>query len=64
MSDERRVNLADPDYEPTDDDLTRLAREAFADVVPRHLAALQRLREAITLERARLLLERASRAVG
>ena len=28
----KRANFADPDYEPTDEDLRELSREAFADV--------------------------------
>lgn len=31
----RAINLADPDFEPTDEELQRLAHEAFADVAKR-----------------------------
>ena len=41
------INLADPAVEPTDEDLCRLSREAFADVAVRHRETLVRLRERV-----------------
>ena len=40
-------NLADPDYEPTDEDLQALVSEAFRDVPERNARLLARLREHI-----------------
>lgn len=45
-------NFADPDFEPTDEDLRALSREAFADVGARHREALERLRGEIAALRA------------
>lgn len=61
MADARKVNLADPDYEPTDEDLQRLAHEAFEDVPRRRAAALERLHARIAEDRRRLEGERAAR---
>lgn len=61
MADEPKVNLADPDYEPTDEDLQRLAHEAFEDVPRRRVAVLQRLHAQIAEDRRRLQDERAAR---
>lgn len=38
-----RTRLADPDYEPTDEELMELSRAAFAGVRARHEEALARL---------------------
>jgi len=46
------INLADPAFEPTDEQLQQLARDAFADVGERHRAALARLRARILAGRA------------
>lgn len=53
MSD--RVNFADPEYEPTDDDLRQLSREAFAHVRAAHEAALVEMRARIEKERVEVL---------
>jgi hypothetical protein len=45
-------NLADPSYEPSDEELQELSRAAFADVPARRKAALARLREEIRALRA------------
>jgi len=42
-----RTRLADPGYEPTDEEFRELSRTAFADVRARHEAALARLRKGI-----------------
>ena len=52
----RNVNFADPDFEPSDEDLEALVHEAFADVVARREAALAELYEQI----AELARERAA----
>lgn len=53
MSD--NVNLADPNFEPTDEQLRELSREAFADVGARQRDALARLwRDVATLRAAAL----------
>jgi hypothetical protein len=38
-------NLADPDYEPTDEDLQELSRKAFAHVPAQNRELLARLRD-------------------
>jgi hypothetical protein len=38
-----RTRLADPDFEPTDEELMALSRAAFADVGERHRVALAKL---------------------
>lgn len=50
-----RVNLADPNYEPTDEDLRELSREAFADVALKNAEALARLGEEIEELRRQVL---------
>jgi predicted Zn-dependent protease with MMP-like domain len=54
-------NLADPDYEPSDEELQQLARDAFADVPAQHRAARQRLWDEIAALRAQVLARLASR---
>lgn len=49
------VNFADPDFEPTDEQLRQLSREAFADVEARQQDALARLRRDIAALRAEAL---------
>jgi hypothetical protein len=49
MSD--RVNLADPDFEPTDEQLQELSARAFAGVPSANRAALERIRAQIAHER-------------
>ncbi len=51
----RRVNLADPDFEPTDDELRQLSARAFAGVAAAHERALARLRDEIAAARAEAL---------
>lgn len=43
----RVTNFGDPSFEPTDEELAELMREAFADVPARSAAALSRIREEI-----------------
>lgn len=50
-----RPNLADPDYEPTDEELIGLAQRAFAHVRENHERSLRKLREEIAEERKRAL---------
>jgi hypothetical protein len=47
----RQVNLADPDFEPTDEELRELSRAAFADVAEENAAALARMNAFIEGER-------------
>jgi hypothetical protein len=51
------VNLADPNAEPTDEQLIGLSKRAFAGVAAKHEAALVRLREEIRELSARALQE-------
>ncbi len=44
-------NLADPDFEPTDEDLIGLSKRAFAHVREEHEASLRRLRVEIAAAR-------------
>lgn len=46
------VNFADPTFEPSDQQLQELSREAFADVAARHQEALRALRAKIASLRA------------
>jgi hypothetical protein len=48
-------NLADPEYEPTDDELRELAHSAFADVAARNEQALRRVREEIATIHAEVM---------
>ncbi len=50
-----RVNLADPDCEPTDAQLTELMQGAFAKVRPAQVEMLRRLREDIATARRHAL---------
>jgi hypothetical protein len=43
----RRTNFADPDYEPTDEELGELIHEAFAPVLEARDPRLEALRERI-----------------
>ena len=54
-------NLADPDYEPSDEELQQLAHDAFADVPARHREAQQRLWDEIAILRAQALARLANR---
>jgi hypothetical protein len=55
------INLADPDFEPTDEQLIGLSKRAFAGVAARHEAALARLRAEIKVMSARTLKDLADR---
>jgi hypothetical protein len=50
-----RVNLADPDFEPTDEQLMALSRAAFADVPEERRKADERLRREIARLRVEAL---------
>jgi hypothetical protein len=54
------VNLADPAFEPTDEQLGELFKRAFADVDSKHRESLARLRAEI----ARLRVEARWRVAG
>lgn len=43
----RRVNFADPEYEPTDEDLAALVHEAFADIPAAREQSLREMRARI-----------------
>ena len=51
------TNLADPDREPTDEELQQLSREAFAGVRDARERALAALRARIEVASARVLAE-------
>lgn len=48
---ERRPNLADPSYEPSDEELAGLAKRAFAGLKEAELARQAKLRSDIARER-------------
>jgi predicted Zn-dependent protease with MMP-like domain len=48
-------NLADPEYEPSDEELQQLAHDAFAEVPERHREATRRLWEQIAVLRAQVM---------
>lgn len=48
-------NLADPDYEPTDEDLERLMRDAFAGIREAREESLRQMRERIARLSAEVL---------
>jgi hypothetical protein len=52
-----RINLADPDFEPTDEQLMELSKRAFADVKERHEAVLAKMRAEIAMRSAEVLQE-------
>ncbi|HSO35668.1 MAG TPA: hypothetical protein VLT33_24230, partial [Labilithrix sp.] len=56
-----RVNLADPEAEPSDAQLAGLSARAFAGVSRAHELALERLRSAIAEARQSVLLDLAER---
>jgi len=43
----RRPNFADPDYEPTDEDLLELTQEAFAGLAEERARSLREMNERI-----------------
>lgn len=47
-----KIDLADPDFEPTDEQLEGLARRAFAEVGPENKRALDEVRARIAKLRA------------
>lgn len=55
-------NLADPAYEPSDEELQQLARDAFADVAERNREAQPLLWEQIAVLRAEVKAWLAARA--
>lgn len=50
-----RVNLADPNYEPTDEDLQRLSREAFSGLSEQEIEMEARLRREVSALRIEAL---------
>jgi hypothetical protein len=50
-----RRNMADPSYEPSDEDLRRLSAEAFAHVAADTARGLSLVRERIALARREVL---------
>ncbi len=56
-----KPNFADPDWEPSDDDLRALAHEAFASIGERFQAELARRRAQTQALRAKLMLDLAAR---
>jgi len=49
------INLADPSFEPTDEQLQELSRRAFAGVAAAHARSLERLRAQIAVARQEAL---------
>lgn len=49
------MNLADPSFEPTDDQLQGLSIRAYAGVRAARVASMERLRKAIAVERTTVL---------
>ena len=52
---ERKVDLANPDFEPSDEELQELSRRAFAGVGKKYSAALRRLEADIERSRREVL---------
>jgi hypothetical protein len=52
-----RADFGDPDFEPTDEQLSALSHEAFADVGARHQAAFAALRARVAALRVEVLAE-------
>jgi len=57
-------NLADPSFEPTDEDFRELMHKAMSPVRAEHDAAERAMRERIRVERERLRRERCARVGG
>ena len=55
------INLADPDFEPTDEQLIGLSKRAFAGVAAKHAAALAKLRAEIEVMSAQVMKDLAVR---
>jgi hypothetical protein len=51
----RRINLADPDFEPSDEQLQALSHSAFAGVAERNAEAAARMTSAIAARRQKVL---------
>lgn len=51
----RHPNLADPEFEPTDEQLQELAHRAFAGVAEAHARALKELHARIAVEAKEVL---------
>lgn len=49
------INLADPDFEPSDEQLAGLMQRAFAGVRPAQVAMQRKLREEIAVARSHAL---------
>jgi hypothetical protein len=60
----RATNFGDPSFEPTDEELAELMREAFADVPARSAAALSRIRKEIEELRAQAMVRLEQRLSG
>lgn len=60
----RVTNFGDPSFEPTDEELAELMREAFADVPARSAAALSRIRHEIEELRAQAMARLEQRLSG
>ncbi|HEX3850905.1 MAG TPA: hypothetical protein VHW01_08055 [Polyangiaceae bacterium] len=60
----RHGNLADPDYEPTDEELGELVHSAFAEVAARNQEALRALHAKIAAMRTELMRQFAARSVA
>jgi hypothetical protein len=56
------INLADPEFEPTDEQLIGLSKRAFEGVAARHEAVLARLRAEIRAMSAQVIKDLRMRA--
>lgn len=59
-----RINLADPAFEPTDEQLVELSRGAFAHVAERRRAALARVHADVAKRREEALRDVQQRLAG
>jgi hypothetical protein len=57
------INLADPEFEPTDEQLQGLAKRAFAGVAAEHEAVLVKMWDQIGVDAERVLANLRSRGV-
>ena len=55
------INLSDPAFEPTDEQLIGLSKRAFAGVAAKHQAVLARLRAEIEVMSAQVMKDLAAR---
>jgi hypothetical protein len=58
------INLADPSFEPTDEQLIGLSKRAFAGVKAKHDAVLAKLRTEIDVMSAKVLKDLAERQIA